>query len=111
MARKGGGPADRVLNAMTLSGILRYSTSSRARSSGRLTWHSRAPMDDLVLEGAVVAVASGGGNHFSSPLRDGKDSASLARHSAAVWEPREAAQRAGILPLWKRTGTDGSEFE
>jgi hypothetical protein len=59
---------------MTLSEILRYSTSSRARSSGRLTWHSRAPMDDLVLEGAVVAVASGGGNHFSSPLRDGKDS-------------------------------------
>lgn len=68
MARKGGVPADRVLNAMTLAEIMRYLRQKRRfLRPGRL----RVRMHDVALERTVVAVAADRGHHFSkAPQRD-----------------------------------------
>ena len=61
MARKGGVPADRVMNAMTLAEIVRNVRGSGDRMPGPL----RVPTHDPELKGTVVAVASDRGHRFS----------------------------------------------
>jgi hypothetical protein len=64
MARKGGVPADRVLNAMALPQITRYLRQKRRSRPGGLMPQA------LSLEGTVVAVAADRGHHFSKPPQD-----------------------------------------
>jgi hypothetical protein len=113
MARKGGVPADRVLNAMTLSETLRIQSQTARVRAGGLTRHSGTPMDDLVLEGAVVAETTGGGQHFSKSLRDGTP---WPRDSASKGMPRRAPTsgidtfRAGLIQRMIRTDDGGPRF-